>query len=259
VTKIRNELTKPLNGKPIVKQYGSPKEVLIRTDAKGNIREVQSTIMSTLNKIYPHNSAKVEKTDTVGPKFAKDLRSGALEAVIFSIIVIFIYILIRFKNWTYSLGATLALAHDVIMIAGIYALFYNIAPFSMQIDQTMIGAFLTIIGYSLNDTVIVFDRIREYRRKRSTMDYLEMVNAAINDTLSRTIITALTTFFTIFVLFFFGGQALKGFAFGMMLGVLLGTYSSIFVASGIAVELNLRLGKETKSSKKRRRRVKQAG
>jgi preprotein translocase SecF subunit len=257
ISSIREQLTGPLESKPIVKDFGSANEILIRTDASGSLSSVKNTVVSVLQKNNPDNPVEVQRTDVVGPRFAKDLRSGALKAVIFAIIVIFIYILIRFKNWRMSLGATLSLAHDVLIVAGIYALFYNVAPFSMQIDETMIGAFLTIVGYSLNDTVIIFDRVREYLNKRSTKDYMELVNISLNDTLSRTVITALSTFFAVFVLFFFGGQTLKGFAFGMMLGVIIGTYSSLFVATGIAVELHLWKPEKKSNSKRRRQRVKQ--
>jgi preprotein translocase SecF subunit len=262
VTEIRDQLTKPLNSKPSVKQFGGPETILIRTDASGSLSSVQSIVVSTMQKMQPDNPVEVQRTDVVGPRFAKDLRKGALEAVIFSLIAIFIYILIRFRNWRMSLGATLGLCHDVIIVAGVYAIFYNISPFSMQIDSTMIGAFLTIVGYTINDTIIVFDRVREYLRKRSSMEYVDMVNQSLNDTLSRTIVTALTVFFTVFVLFFFGGETLKGFSFGMMLGIIVGTYSSIFVATGIAVELHYwKPEKEnpTKKRKRDRRKIKQYG
>ncbi len=249
VTSIRNDLTKPLNGQPIVKNYGSPEEILIRTDAEGSIKDIENTIMATMKKSIPDNPATVEKTNIVGPRFAKDLKAGALKAVIFALIVIFIYILIRFKDWKMSLGATLGLAHDIIIVAGVYAIFYDIAPFSMQIDQTMIGAFLTIVGYTINDTVVVFDRIREVLQEGRKMEYIGLVNKALNDTLSRTIVTSMTVLFTVIVLFFFGGQVLKGFSFALIIGVIIGTYSSLFVATGIEVELNLRKQEKDKQKK----------
>jgi preprotein translocase SecF subunit len=258
VTAIRNELTKPLNNKPIVKNFGSPEEILVRTDAEGSISSLKGTIMSVMNKAFPDNQATVEKTNIVGPRFAKDLKSGALKAVIFALLAIFVYILIRFKDWRMSLGATLGLAHDVIIVAGVYALFYDIAPFSMQIDQTMIGAFLTIVGYTINDTVIVFDRIREFLQEGRNTEYIELVNKALNDTLSRTVVTSLTVLFTVIVLFFFGGHVLKGFSFAMIIGVIIGTYSSLFVATGIEVELNLRSGKKGKPKRKRKQRRRRA-
>lgn len=240
VTEIRSELSGPLGSAPEVKKFGSDRDILIRTDNPGDISEVQNTITSTMNQVYPDNSNTVIKTDVVGPRFAEDLKSGALNAIIFALIVIFIYILIRFKNWTFSLGAVAALFHDVLIVLGVFTIFNDIAPFSMQIDQAIIAAFLTIVGYSLNDTVVVYDRIRENMLQYKTMDFTEMINKSLNDTLSRTVITSITTLFVVTVLFIFGGEVLKGFSFALVLGVLIGTYSSLFVASAIVVELQQR-------------------
>lgn len=259
VTQIRNELTGPLDGEPLVKRFGGPGQILIRTDASGSLKAVQSTIISTLQQSIPNNSVTVQRTDTVGPRFARDLRAGAIKAVIFALIAIFLYILARFRNWRMSVGATLGLVHDLIIVVGVFAIFHEISPFSMQINSTMIACFLTIIGYTINDTIIVFDRVREYEQKRSSMDYEEMVNTSINDTLSRTVVTALTVLFTVVVLFFLGGETLKGFAFGMIIGVIIGTYSSIFVATATAVELHYWKPEKggIKRSKKSRRKAKQ--
>lgn len=237
VIEIRSELTEPLDGTPVVKLYGSPEEILIRTDNPQDISEVQSIILNTVSEMYTDNPAKVIKTDIVGARFAEDLRRGALNAIIFALIVIFIYILIRFKDWTYSAGAVAALFHDVLIVVGVFTFFAEVAPFSMQIDQSIIAAFLTIVGYSLNDTVVVFDRIRENSLLYKTMDHDEMVNKSLNDTLSRTVITSVTTFFVVTILFIFGGEVLKGFSFALMLGVIIGTYSSLFVASSTVVEI----------------------
>jgi len=240
VTQIRSELSIPLDGAPEVKLFGSDSEVLIRTDNPDEITAVQNIITSTMNEVYPDNGNTVIKTDVVGPRFAEDLKSGALNAIIFALIVIFIYILIRFKNWTFSLGAVAALFHDVLIVLGVFTIFSDIAPFSMQIDQAIIAAFLTIVGYSLNDTVVVFDRIRENMLQYKTMEFTEMINKSLNDTLSRTVITSVTTLFVVTVLFIFGGEVLKGFSFALVLGVMIGTYSSLFVASAVVVELKLR-------------------
>lgn len=237
VLDIRSELTGPLDGTPVVKLFGSERDVLVRTDNPEDITVVQNAITKTLAEIYPENSVKVIKTDIVGPRFAEDLRQGALNAIMFALIVIFIYILIRFKDWTFSAGAVTALFHDVLIVLGVFTIFGDIAPFSMQIDQSIIAAFLTIVGYSLNDTVVVYDRIRENNLVYKTMDYGEMVNKSLNDTLSRTVITSLTTLFVVTVLFIFGGEVLKGFSFALMLGIIIGTYSSLFVASSMVVEL----------------------
>lgn len=237
VLDIRSALTEPLGGTPVVKLFGSPQDILIRTDNPQDISEVQSIIMNTVSEVYPDNPATVIKTDIVGARFAEDLRRGALNAIIFALIVIFVYILIRFKDWTYSAGAVAALFHDVLIVVGVFTFLSDLVPFSLQIDQSIIAAFLTIVGYSLNDTVVVFDRIRENSLLYKTMDHDEMVNKSLNDTLSRTVITSLTTFFVVTILFIFGGEVLKGFSFALMLGVIIGTYSSLFVASSTVVEI----------------------
>lgn len=237
VLDIRSELTEPLESTPVVKLYGSPEEVLIRTDNPKDISEVQSLITNAMSELYPDNSATVIKTDIVGARFAEDLKRGAINAIIFALIVIFIYILIRFKDWTYSAGAVAALFHDVLIVVGVFTFLVDIVPFSLQIDQAIIAAFLTIVGYSLNDTVVVFDRIRENSLLFKTMAHDEMVNKSLNDTLSRTVITSVTTFFVVTILFIFGGEVLKGFSFALMLGVIIGTYSSLFVASSTVVEI----------------------
>ena len=144
--------------------------------------------------------------------------------------------MVRFNKWQYSLGSTVALAHDVLITVGLFSLLHGWFPISLEIDQAFIAAILTLIGYSINDTVIVFDRIREYMGHYTTLTSSEVINKAINSTLARTIITSLTVFFTIFVLLLFGGSSIKGFAFAMTVGVVVGTYSSIFIASPILVD-----------------------
>ena len=240
VTSIRSELTEPLDGTPEVKRFGSPRDILIRTDASGDINTVQNSIVSTVREMHPDNEVSVIKTDVVGPRFAEDLKQGALNAILFAMAIIFIYILIRFKNWTFSLGAVTALFHDVIIVLGVFTVLNGILPFSMEIDQTIIAAFLTIVGYSLNDTVVVYDRVRENMQDHKGMEFLPMINKSLNDTLSRTVITSLTTLFVVTVLFIFGGEVLKGFSFALMLGVMIGTYSSLFVATSVVMELKLR-------------------
>lgn len=240
VVSLRSELTEPLGSAPEVKKFGSDRDVMIRTDDQREINVVQEAIMNTMSQMHPDNPASVQKTNVVGPRFAEDLKRGALKAIIFALIVIFIYILVRFKNWTYSLGAVAALFHDVLIVLGVFTLLNDIVPFSMQIDQAIIAAFLTIVGYSLNDTVVVFDRIRENSLIYKTMEHEKMVNKSLNDTLSRTVITSVTTLFVVTVLFIFGGEVLKGFSFALMLGVIIGTYSSLFVASSTVIELQKR-------------------
>lgn len=240
VVEIRSELTEPLGAAPEIKLFGSDSEILLRTDAEGNANEVNNTILNVFSTLYPDNNVSVEKTDVVGPRFAEDLKRGALYSILFALAVIFIYILVRFKGWYYSAGAIAALAHDVIIVLGIFTILAEIVPFNVSIDQTLIAAFLTIVGYSLNDTVVIFDRIRENSIVYKTMAYKDMVNKSLNDTLSRTVITSLTTLFVVTVLFIFGGEVLKGFAFALVLGVIFGTYSSLFIASSLVVELQKR-------------------
>lgn len=244
VVEIRGELTGPLGSTPEVKKYGSDSDILVRTDAEGEISAVQNTITSTLSELYPDNSSTVIKTDVVGPRFAEDLRRGALKAIIFAIILISLYILIRFKNWTYSVGAIIALVHDVTITLGVVTLLNQVVGFSLQVDQSIIAAFLTIVGYSLNDTVVVYDRIRENSLIFKTMEFEEMMNKSLNDTLSRTVITSVTTLFVVTVLFIFGGEVLKGFSFSLIIGLILGTYSSLFVASAAVLDL----GKEVQGA-----------
>lgn len=237
VTVVRTELTKPLDGMPEVKIFGSDREILIRTDNPGAINVVQNIITSTLVNVFPENEASVIRTDVVGPRFAVDLKRGAINAIIFALIVIFLYIMIRFKDWRFSAGAVAALTHDVLVVLGLITILRQIVPFSLQIDQTIIAAFLTIVGYSINDTVVVFDRVRENLRLHKVTNYEELVNKSINETLSRTVVTSLTTLFVVTILFFFGGQVLKGFSFSLILGIIFGTYSSIFIASSLALDL----------------------
>ncbi|MEP7266738.1 MAG: protein translocase subunit SecF, partial [Saprospiraceae bacterium] len=178
----------------------------------------------------------------VGPTIADDIRTSSLWATIVGLIVIFLYILVRFNKWQYSLGAVLSLFHDVMITIGLFSLLHGIIPVPLEIDQAFIAALLTLIGYSINDTVIVFDRIREFSSTYSTLTLPEIVNKAVNTTLTRTIITSLTVFFTIVVLLFFGGSSIKGFAFAMTVGVVVGTYSSIFIASPILVDFASKKG-----------------
>lgn len=240
VVEVRSELTEPLGTTPEVKLFGSNSEILVRVDTEMDITETEDLILSTFNEIYPENSVEIEKTDLVGPRFAEDLRVGALYSILFALAVVFIYIFIRFKGWYFSAGAIAALAHDVLIVLGIFTIMAKFAPFDVSIDQSIIAAFLTIVGYSLNDTVVVFDRIRENSLVYKTMNFKDMINKSLNDTLSRTVITSLTTLFVVTVLFIFGGEVLKGFAFALVIGVILGTYSSLFIASALVVELQKR-------------------
>jgi preprotein translocase SecF subunit len=239
---IRRVLTEPLGGEPEVKTFGET-SLLIRTSTQEvDINTVQNRILSAITTAFPETSPTVEKTDIVGPRFAEDLRSGAIYSVFGALGIIFLYILVRFE-WRYSIGAVAALLHDVTITLGLFALLSGIVPFSLQIDQSIIAAFLTIVGYSLNDTVVVFDRVREYVNLFKTEDFEDIVNRSVNNTLSRTVVTSGTTLIVVTILFLFGGEVLRGFSFALIVGVIIGTYSSVFVASPVIVELEKRMQK----------------
>ena len=192
----------------------------------------------------------VTSSSKVGPTIADDIKSSSIKAAVFALILIFLYILLRFTRWQYSLGAVIALLHDSIIVLGIFSLFHGVFPFSMEIDQAFIAALLTVIGYSINDTVVVFDRIREFLGIYINRSKTEVINMAINTTFSRTIITSLTTLFVVSILFVFGGGSIKGFAFALLIGILVGTYSSIFVASPIVHDFTDEMA-STKTVKRR--------
>ncbi len=178
----------------------------------------------------------VQSSQKVGPAIADDIKRDAVLAVLFSLIGIFLYILIRFRNVSYSLGAVVALAHDTLIILGTYSLFYTIMPFSMEIDQSFIAAILTIIGYSINDTVVVFDRVREVRTLYPTRSSKDTINSAVNATLMRTFSTSFSTFIVLLVIFLLGGETIRGFVFALMVGVIAGTVSTLFVAVPISYD-----------------------
>ena len=238
---VRNALEEPLGSQPEVKTFGET-GLLIRTSVQGEITEVESRILSTIRSNFEGADPRLEKTDVVGPRFAEDLKRGAIYAVFGALGVIFLYILVRFE-WRYSTGAVAALVHDVTITLGLFSILAGIVPFSLQIDQSIIAAFLTIVGYSLNDTVVVFDRVREYQNLFKTESFPEVVNRSINGTLSRTVVTSTTTLLVTLILFIFGGEVLRGFSFALTFGVVIGTYSSVFVASPVLVELEKRLEK----------------
>ncbi|PSQ87318.1 MAG: protein translocase subunit SecF [Bacteroidetes bacterium QS_3_64_15] len=238
---IRSALTETLEDEPEVKRFGDTGH-LIRISTTKDITTMENRLLSTLQQQFPDHDVGIEKTDVVGPRFAEDLKRGAIYAVLGALLVIFLYIMVRFE-WRYSLGAVAALVHDVTITLGLFSVLAGLVPFSLQIDQSIIAAFLTIVGYSLNDTVVVFDRVREYVNLFKTEPFDEVVNRSINATLSRTVVTSVTTLIVVSILFFFGGEVLRGFSFALIIGVIIGTYSSVFVASPTIVELNRRLEK----------------
>lgn len=187
----------------------------------------------------------IMSSQKVGPSIADDIKTSAVWAIIIALIIIFLYILIRFLNINYSFAALVALAHDTIIVLGLYAILWRIMPFSMEIDQSFIAAILTVIGYSINDTVVIFDRIREYRGLYPKRDLAENMNNALNSTLARTFNTSMSTFLVLLAIFIFGGETIQGFVFALMIGVIVGTYSSLFIASPIAYDTrNWHIGKK---------------
>lgn len=256
---IQSALADEFEGSNVeVKTFGGDNQIRIATNymIEENGEEVDNTLEQKLyNGLKPTLGADVTFDDfinnyrmssqKVGPTIATDIKTKAYSAIIFSLIVIFLYILIRFRNWEYGLGAVVSLVHDVIIVLGIFSIFYNIVPFSLEIDQAFIAAILTVIGYSINDTVVVFDRIREFLGLYPKRDKTSVVDSAINSTLSRTINTSLTTFIVLLVIFLFGGEVIQGFVFALMLGVIVGTYSSIFIATPVSFAVLNRKNKKS--------------
>lgn len=241
---LTTKLTEPLHGKPEVKIFGPKNQVkittsfLINSNAENASDSVETVVSKTLNSVYPDNHHEILSRQKVGPTIADDIKKSAVWSIVISLFIIFLYIFVRFRTWQYALAATLTPFHDVLFILGIFSLFKDILPFSLEIDQAFIAALLTIIGYSINDTVVVFDRIREKLGLLKQRPYFETVNLAINETLSRTLLTAGTTLLVVIVLFLFGGEVIRGFSFALLIGIIVGTYSSIFVSTPILIEFS---------------------
>ena len=236
---------------PVVKTLGESNQVIITTNYR--IDETGPTVDEDItNKLYAGVSGffseEISREDfftdeteeaiglvgsrVVGPTIADDIKTGAVYSIIFSLIVVFLYILGRFRKWQFSLGAVAALLHDVLFVLGLFSILDGVLPFQLEVDQAFIAAILTVIGYSLNDTVVVFDRIRENMGSRKA-NFEAGVNKSLNQTLSRTFNTSLTTFFVLLVIFLFGGEVIRGFMFALLVGVVVGTYSSLFIATPV--------------------------
>jgi SecD/SecF fusion protein len=248
---------------PEVKTYGSDNQVKISTKFMNTGNEVQKTDVDSIVERRLYQGLKpylggasfdqfldnnVQSSERVGPTIADDIKYAAVRAVFFSLLIIFLYIFIRFKDWRFGLGGVISLAHDALFVLGIYSLLWGFLPFSLEIDQAFIAAILTVIGYSINDSVIIFDRIREYTALYPKRDKKELYNDAMNSTLGRTLNTSLTTLFTVIVIFVFGGEVIRGFVFALLIGIGVGTYSSIFNAAPIIYDTIMM--KERKDKKK---------
>lgn len=248
---VRVSLEKVFGSTPVTKTYGGANRLNITTDYLINEAgpaadsTVKNTLFAGLKPFLPAGATQeefnktnrfVEGTNKVNPTISDDLRKGAQWATFWSLLIIAIYIFIRFRDWRYSVGTIVALLHDVLVTLAVFSFLKDVVPFPLEIDQHFIAAILTVIGFSMNDTVIVYDRIREYSHTMHNADKTTIINKAINDTLSRTIMTSLTVFLTILILFLVGGEVTRGFAFAMVIGVITGTYSSIFVAAPILID-----------------------
>ncbi len=247
-----------------VKQYGGENQMRIITQYKYDdtseetTAEVDALIYEAVKGFYTYpitldgfvstqeDENGIISSEKIGPAIAKDMLFGAFYAVLFSLIAIGLYITVRFKRWQWAMGATFALAHNALLVIGIFSLLYSVMPFNLEINQAFIAAILTIIGYSINDTVVIFDRIREYMTLYPKRVISENINKAICSTLSRTLNTSGTTIVTLLAMFILGGENLRGFIFALLVGVIIGTYSSVFVATPIAYDILRRTDKDAK-------------
>ena len=247
---VARALEGTLHGTPVVKTYGSNNQVSITTayliETAGPVTDstVEANIYAGLKPFfanYPNldefRTKNVKSSIKIEATIADDIRKSSYFSVLFGVLFVFLYIFVRFKRWEYATGAVVALVHDPVIVMGIFSLFRRVLPFSLEIDQTVVAAVLTLIGYSVNDTVVVFDRIRETLGLHPTRTLVQNVNDSINQTLSRTVMTVVTVFLVALILFIFGGQPIRGFSFALLIGLLIGTYSSVFVAAPIMVDL----------------------
>jgi len=251
---IAKDLTPLFETAPEVKTFGDDNQVKITTTymIESNDEKADDIVEQ---KLYEGLSAVLGDMDyatfdenhlmssqKVGPTIADDIKRDSLMSIIFSLIIIFLYIVFRFKKWQFGMGALVALFHDVLIVLSIFSLLYGVLPFSLEVDQAFIAAILTVVGYSINDTVVVFDRIREFLGLHKKQQMGEVVNNALNSTLSRTVNTSLSTIFVLAMIFVFGGEVIRGFSFALLVGVIVGTYSSLFIASPVMYDF---VGKST--------------
>jgi SecD/SecF fusion protein len=252
---IKKSLKDVFGENPEVKTFGKSNQVKITTkykidDEGTNVENEIDSLMFvglkshmaeglTLEKYKQTDETKIEgkmSSQKVGPTIVSEIKVSAIYSIVLSLIVMFLYILIRFRNWQFGLGAIVAIMHDVLFVLGLFSLLYPIMPFSMELDQAFIAAILTVVGYSLNDTVVVFDRIREYAGLYSKRERKDIMNIAMNSTVSRTVNTSLTTFVVLLAIFIFGGEVIRGFTFALLVGIVVGTYSSLFIATPIVYD-----------------------
>jgi len=244
IVPVRDALTAKFGSAPEVKTFGGDNKHKITTKYRIEDKsetvdtEVEEVLKSGLDEVVGAGAYEIEKSQKSGPTFARDIKEAAIKSIVIGLIAIFIYVVVRFRKWQYGLGALLALSHDVLFVLGLFSLFWGVLPFNLEVDQAFIAAILTVVGYSINDTVVVFDRIRESLTLHTKAPLKETINGALNKTVSRTFITSLTTLFVILILFIFGGEILRGFSFALLVGVLVGTYSSLFIATPVVVDFD---------------------
>jgi preprotein translocase subunit SecF len=222
-----------------ISQVGQHPEILIRVKETALETSTVEMVEGSLTERFPDNPFEVRQVEQVGPKIGSELRGKAIWAIVVALIGIVFYISWRFE-FKFAMGAIAALIHDVLITLGVFSVL------NLEVSLAIVAAFLTIVGYSLNDTIVVYDRIRENVKKLRASSYFQIINTSINETLSRTVLTSGTTFVVVFVLFLFGGQVIHDFAFALMIGVIVGTYSSIFIASPILLEWQQRTGTKRK-------------
>ena len=230
VSSLRDNLSQMNLGDVSVKNFGNESDFLIKFENNEN-KNVIEEIKMNLDKSFGNNF-NFRRVENVGPKVSAELLRSGVIAISVALFLMLVYIWIRFE-WQFSLGAIVALFHDVIVTLGVFSLL------GLEINLSIIAAVLTIVGYSMNDTVVIFDRVRENLRKYSDIKIFELTNISINETLSRTLITSITTLLALLSIFFFGGEVLKGFSLAMIFGVIFGTYSSIYIANTVLVRLNV--------------------
>ena len=239
IAKVRSALGALDVGIGEVQTFGTPNEILIRLQLSQNAENLTSELKAALQAQFPDQSIDFRRVETVGPKIGSELKGKAFFAVFTAIIGILIYISIRFEL-KFAIGAIVALIHDVLITLGVFSIL------NYEISLAIIAAFLTIVGYSLNDTIVVFDRVRENMKLLKNIDQKTIFNKSINESLSRTIITSLTTFAVVFILYIAGGEVIRYFAFAMIVGVIVGTYSSIYVASPVVFLWQQRMTPQSK-------------
>jgi preprotein translocase subunit SecF len=239
IAKVRSALEALDVGIGEVQTFGTPNEILIRLQLSQNAENLTTELKAALQAQFPGQSIDFRRVETVGPKIGSELKGKAFFAVFSAIIGILIYISIRFEL-KFAIGAIAALIHDVLITLGVFSIL------NYEISLAIIAAFLTIVGYSLNDTIVVFDRVRENMKLLKNIDYETIFNKSINESLSRTIITSLTTFAVVFILYIAGGEVIRYFAFAMIVGVIVGTYSSIYVASPVVFLWQQRMTPQSK-------------